>query len=171
MTAHHVNRIARDLAVEQSLDAAIELDEVIRGVQQDAPALNRLILDLIGAQGGEPNKIKKDLFNDSRLASLYYRAAASSGQASAEELDHVLDILLLVGAAGIAQVSKDDLAFIRGFCLRLNQELVSEAYSRTPEPPLAWPSQQGSFAANGHPVQHQEKAARLHRSNLAASSF
>jgi hypothetical protein len=150
MTAHRMNRVARDHAVEQSLDAAIEVDEIIRGARLDAPALKQLIFSLIGSPGKELNTIKKDLFNDSRLINLYYRAAASSGHASAEELDRVLDILFSAGVTDLAQMPKRDLAFIREFCLGLNQELVSEAFSRTPEPPLARSRQQKFSQTYGH---------------------
>jgi hypothetical protein len=39
MANRHLNRAARDLAVEESLDAAIEIDEVINNKREDAPAL------------------------------------------------------------------------------------------------------------------------------------
>ncbi len=44
MANHHLNRVARDLAVEQSLDAAIEINEVINHKRQDAPALLKLAI-------------------------------------------------------------------------------------------------------------------------------
>lgn len=139
-----INRIARDRAVEQSLDAAIEIDEVIRGVRTEAPAFEELVSTLIGSPTGDFHAVKKELLNDSRLASLYYRAAKSSGNASAtaEDIDHVLGLLLSAGSATLSQVPKDDLSFVRDFCVSLNQELVSEAFGRTPEPPLARARQQ-----------------------------
>ncbi len=131
-----VNRVARDLAVEQSLDAAIEIDEAIRGLRQASPAFERLIFTLVGSPANEFNVVKKELLSDSRLASLYYRAAKSSGKeaASAEDIDHVIELLLSAGTAGLSQISKDDLSFVRDFCVSLNEELVSEAFGRTPEP-------------------------------------
>jgi hypothetical protein len=137
MTTHHVTRVARDLAVEQSLDAAIEIDEVIRGVRYDSPAFTNLIVTLIGAPGRELNTVKKELFNDSRLTSLYHRAAASSGKTSVEDLDRVFEVLFSAGSTNLSKISKDELFLVRDFCLGLNQELVSEAFSRAPEPPLA----------------------------------
>jgi hypothetical protein len=134
-----VNRVARDLAVEESLDAAIEIDEVIREVRQDSPAFSKLIAILIGSPPRELSTIKKDLLSDSRLTSLYYRAAASSGKAgaSAEDLDRVLKLLLSAGSTGLAKISRDDLAYVRDFCLGLNQELVAEAFGRSPKSPFA----------------------------------
>ena len=139
-----VNRLARDLAVEQSLDAAIEIDEVIRDVRGNSPAFEKLVTSFIGSPAGDFSAVKKDLLSDSRLASLYYRAAKSSGRAegNADDMDHVLGLLLSAGSVNLSKISKDDLAIVRDFCVSLNQELVSEAFSRTPEPPLARSRQQ-----------------------------
>jgi hypothetical protein len=147
MASHYVTRLTRDLAVEQSLDAAIEIDEIIRGVRQESPAFRDLILNLIGSSGRELNTLKKDLLNDSRLSSLYRRAAASSGKASAEDFDRVLELFFSAGSTGLSSLSEADLSLIRDFCLGLNRELVSEAYGRTPEPPLARARQRGLTAA------------------------
>lgn len=135
----HASRMARDLAVEKSLDAAIEIDEVIRKVRNNSPALESLISSLIGSSSREINAVKKELLSDSRLTSLYYRAARSpdSAAGSNEDLDHVLELLLSVGLEDLSKISKEELLRIRDFCIGLNQELVSEAFSRTPEPPLA----------------------------------
>jgi hypothetical protein len=131
--------MARDLAVEQSLDAALEIDEVIRGVRTQAPAFERLISSLIGSPAHELNAVKKELLTDSRLTSLYYRAAKSPGKStgSAEDLDLILELLVSIGSTDLSKISKDDLFRVRDFCIGLNQELVSEAFSRTPVPPLA----------------------------------
>src|SRR5229473_1322973 len=85
-----VNRVARDLAVEQSLDAAIEIDEAIRGLRQASPAFERLIFTLVGSPANEFNVVKKELLSDSRLASLYYRAAKSSGQELVDPFDRMI---------------------------------------------------------------------------------
>jgi hypothetical protein len=116
-----VNRVARDLAVEQSLDAAIEIDEVIRGIREESPAFGKLISILIGSPANELNAVKKQLLNDSRLASLYYRAAKSSGKAtsSVEDVDYVLGLLLSAGSTVLSKISKEDLSFVRDFCIRL----------------------------------------------------
>jgi len=131
-----VNRIARDLAVEQSLDAAIEIEDVIRGARSDAPAFEKLIVNLIGSPAGDFGTLKRELLSDSRLASLYYRAASASRDLAANT-DRVLGLLLSAGSVNLSQMSKNDLAMVRDFCVGLNQELVSEAFNRTPEPPLA----------------------------------
>jgi hypothetical protein len=90
-----VNRVARDIAVEQSLDAAIEIDGVLRRERQDSPAFTKLIESLAGAQTRELKSVKKELLSDSRLASLYYRAAASGkAGASVKDLDRVLKLLI-----------------------------------------------------------------------------
>lgn len=75
MANHHINRVARDLAVEQSLDAALELSEIICKKRQDAPALSVLARSLIGTQpeGGAPSH--RELLSNSQLASLSFRAA------------------------------------------------------------------------------------------------
>ena len=139
MLSHSLNRFARDVAIEQSLDAAIEMSEVIRGKRSDSPALSDLIHTLMGAdiQDGSPSK--RDLLSDSQFASISQRAAALSGRyyTSASELSDVLELLLKVNSVGLTKFSPDDLNFIRDFCLGLNQSFVSEAFSRTPEPPLA----------------------------------
>jgi hypothetical protein len=134
-----VNRVARDLAVEQSLDAALEIDEVIRHKRQDSPAFTKLIASLVGSPTRELNSVKKDLLSDSRLTSLYFRAASSPGKlnASVEDLDRVLGLLLSADTTNLTKLSKDDLSSVRDFCLALNQELVAEAFGRSPQPPFA----------------------------------
>ena len=147
------SRVARDLAVEQSLDAAIELDEVIKGIRDESPAFGRLVMNLIGSPTREVSVIKKDLFSDSRLASLYYRAAAaSSGKAaaSAEDMDWVLDLLLSAGAARLSTIPQDNLSIVREFCINLNKELIGEAFARTPEPPMARTTQQKFALSNAY---------------------
>src|SRR3954469_24747512 len=91
MASYHLNRVARDLAVEQSIDAAIELDEFIRKDRSDAPALARLAATLMGCKRGELNTEKRDLFRDSQTTSLYHRAVAhsASGQGKAGDLNEV----------------------------------------------------------------------------------
>jgi hypothetical protein len=150
MAIHHMNRAARDLAVEQSLDAAIEVDEVIRGARSDAPMLNRLVTNLIGT-ASENGPGKKDLLRDSQFNSLYHRAAISSGRddAALGEND-ILSLLFTVDSLGVSKFSPDQLAIVRDFCLGLNQELVSESYNRTPEPPLARSRHQKLALANGY---------------------
>lgn len=129
----------RDLAVEESLDAAIEIDEVIRGDRRDAPTFEKLIASLIGSPAREFNTAKKELLADSRLTSLCYRAAMSSNNPSgiADSLDRVLELLVSLGSADFSKSSKDELARVRDFCIGLNQELVAEAFTRVPEPPLS----------------------------------
>jgi hypothetical protein len=150
MRPHQANRMVRDLAVEQSLDAAIEIDEVIRGVKQRSPAFQALVSSLVGSPVHEFNAVKKELLSDSRLTSLYYRAMGSSGKStgSMRDLDQVLELLLSVSSADLSNISRDDLLLVRDFCLGLNQELVSEAFSRTPEPPLSKNRQQRLTPAN-----------------------
>jgi hypothetical protein len=134
----HVNRVARDLAVEQSLDAAIEIDGVLRRERQDSPAFTKLIESLVGTPARELKSVKKDLLSDSRLASLYYRAAApGKANASVEDLDRVLKLLLSADKTGLTKLSKNDLSSVRDFCLALNQELVAEAFGRSPQPSFA----------------------------------
>ena len=150
MKPHQSNRIARDLAVEQSLDAAIEIDEVIRGVRAQAPTFEDLISSLLGSSAHEFNAVKRELLADSRLTSLCYRAAKSSDKAndSAETLDHILELLVSIGSADFSKISRDDLFRVRDFCIGLNQELVSEAFVRTPEPSLSRSRQQKLVVAN-----------------------
>jgi hypothetical protein len=69
-------------------------------------------------------------------------------QDSAENLDRVLELLVSVGSTDFSCISKDDLLRVRDFCIGLNQELVSEAFTRTPEPPLSRNRQQKLVAAN-----------------------
>jgi hypothetical protein len=98
-----LNRFARDLAIEQSLDAAIEVNDVIKGKRPDSPALSGLVHTLLGAddQGGSPSK--RDLLSDSQFASISQRAAALSGRhyTSANELSDILDLLLQVNSVGL----------------------------------------------------------------------
>src|SRR5581483_9777707 len=100
MKPYQSSRVARELAVEQSLDAAIEVDEVIRGTRTDAPTFAGLVLSLIGSPTQEFNAAKKELLADSRLTTLCYRAASSSGapHSSAENLDRVLELLVAIGS-------------------------------------------------------------------------
>jgi hypothetical protein len=148
MANHHLNRVARDLAVEQSLDAAIEINEVINDKRQDAPALLKLASLLIGTESEGTAPSKRELLNDSQFASLSFRAAVSPGKdpASPQDLDLILDLLVRVIGAGLANFSRDDLTRIRDFCLGLNREFASEVASRIPEPVIARSSKVGSMA-------------------------
>ncbi|MGH6849677.1 MAG: hypothetical protein ACREDD_04385 [Methylocella sp.] len=147
MTNHHLNRVARDLAVEQSLDAAIEINEVINHKRQDAPALLKLASLLVGTQSEGTAPSKRELLNNSQFASLSYRAAVSTkGPATSQDLDLILDLLLRAIGPGLADFSPDDLICIRDFCLGLNRELTSAVANRTPEPVLARSSKAGSMA-------------------------
>jgi hypothetical protein len=150
MTNHHMNRATRDLAVEQSLDAAIEIDQMIRGDRTESPMLSKLVKSLIGS-GREPGSTKRDLLKDSQFSSLYHRATMSTGRGpDVEDEDTVLTLLLLVDRAGLSNFSPDQLSLIRDFCLGLNRELVSESYNRTPEPQLSRSRQAKFVLAHGH---------------------
>jgi hypothetical protein len=151
MTTHHLNRVARDLAVEQSLDAAIEIDEVIQRKRTDAPALAKLILTLMGSLC-EPAAVKNILLSDSQLTSLYDGAARLSGRnyASAVELNDAVHLLWTINSLDLRHLKPEELSFVRDFCLGLNKELVAEAFSRTPEPPLSRSRHQKPAPANGN---------------------
>jgi hypothetical protein len=143
MANHNFSRVARDLAVEQSLDAAIEVDEVMHGKREDSPALSELVSLLIGSPAGVV-PTKRELLSDARYTSLYHRAAGTSdGEfGSVKDLDGILDLLFQVNSAGLNNFSKKNLKFVQEFCLGLNRELVSEAFSRVPEPAFARSRQQ-----------------------------
>jgi hypothetical protein len=148
MTTHHLNRVARDLAVEQSLDAAIELDEVIQGKRSDAPALTELVSTLMGSIGGEQAAVKNVLLSDSQLMSLYHGATRLSGRNYT--LNDVVDLLWTINSVGLRHLKPEQLSFVRDFCLGLNKELVAEAFRRSPEPPLSSSRHQKPAAANGN---------------------
>ncbi|SFM29571.1 hypothetical protein SAMN03159423_0471 [Bradyrhizobium sp. NFR13] len=151
MALHHMNRSARDLAVEQSLDAAIEIDEVIRGEREDAPHLRALVLSLLGTNRDEGNA-KRDLMQNSQFTRLYHRAtSATDGEVGQDDL---LNLLLAVDDIGVRQFENEQLAIVRRFCLGLNRELVSESYNRLPEPPLARLRNQKLSFQNGYSVQY-----------------
>ena len=152
MPIHHINRQGRDLAVEQSLDAAIELDEVIQGKSKKAPALTDLVLTLIGASREGTAPLRHDLLSDSQLASLYYRVARSTGQSypSIDDLRNLVELLLTTRSGELASFKPEQLSFIRDFCLGLNRALVAEAFSLTPEPPLSRSDQQKLTLADGY---------------------
>lgn len=137
MTKHHLNRIARDLAVEQSLDAAIEIVEVLKGKRSDSPALAELVSMLSGQV--QNRSVTHDLLSNSQTASLYHRAFAFSGKKyeTAADLSDAVSILITVESDNLSKYNSEELSFLRDFCLGLNKELVSEAYHRVPEPPLA----------------------------------
>jgi hypothetical protein len=147
MTNHHINRATRDLAVEQSLDAAIEIDEIIRGERTDSPHLTQLVTNLIGT-GRDVGSAKKELLKNSQFSSLYHRAAMLAGQDS--DTNDVLSLLFLIDSAGLSQFSPDKLTIVRDFCLGLNRELVSESYNRVPEPPMARSRHPKLALAYGH---------------------
>ena len=139
MASHHLDRLARDRAVEQSLMAAIEVNDVVRNLRDDAPGLVELIATLIGHQDLEGVASKRELLADLQFASLSSRAAKFSGElyGSASELDRILSLLLRVSRFGLSKFPKEDLEFIRDFCVGLNKVFVEELSSRTSEPPLA----------------------------------
>lgn len=139
MANHHLDRLARDRAIEQSLMAAMEVNEVLRKKRRDAPALVELISTLIGHQDPKNLQLKHDLLSDAQFASLSSRAARLSGHpySSSSELDRILSLLLEVNTLGLSNFREDDLSFIRDFCLGLNTVFVEELASRNAEPPLA----------------------------------
>src|ERR1700731_4818096 len=107
MLSHSLNRIARDLAIEQSLDAAIEISDVITGKRSNSPALSNLIHTLMGADDQGVSPSKRDLLTDSQFASISQRAAALSGRhyTSTNELSDILDLLLKVNSVGLTHFS------------------------------------------------------------------
>ena len=141
MANHHLDRLARDRAVEQSLVAAMEVNDVLRDRRSDAPGLVELISTLIGHQDPENVQLKRDLLSDSQFASLSSRAAKFSGHPyrSSSDLDRILSLLLAVSKVCLSKFTKDELGFIRDFCLGLNAVFVEELSSRNTEPPLARP--------------------------------
>jgi hypothetical protein len=151
MSTHHLSRVARDLAVEQALDAAIEIDEVMAGYRSDAPALAELVSNLLGSRGEAPHADKNDLLSDSQFTSLYQRAARAPDHKNKSALEsNVLELLLNLNSVGLSRLKRDQLAAVRDFCLGLNRELVAEAFSRTPEPPLSRSRHQKFARADGY---------------------
>lgn len=132
------NRIARDLAVEKSLDAAMEIDEVLSGDRDGAPSLKTLFPSFHGTSD-HPAFNRKSLLSDSRTASLYRRAAAASGKVftSLDDLAAGLESLTKIDADNLKGLDPEDLRFLRNFCLGLNRELITEAYSRATRPALS----------------------------------
>lgn len=135
MANHHLSRAARDLAVEQSLDAAIEISELMGRKRTDAPALSKLALSLIGTVP-EATPSRRELLPNSQLASLSFRAAFSMGKqlVDAQDIDPILGLLVKITQVGLDKFSDEELLCIRNFCLGLNRELVSEVANRMPEP-------------------------------------
>ncbi|WP_370677335.1 hypothetical protein [Pleomorphomonas sp. PLEO] len=134
------SRMSRDLAVEQSLDAAMEIQEVISGEKVESPALRSLVEALIGSNGGGVYS-KNDLLGKARIASLYGKAYAygeayaSSGVVvnQAEQLEPIIDLLLQVDSGNLSNIPKEGLAQIKNFCLGLNRTLAAEAFGRIPD--------------------------------------
>ncbi len=114
MAIHHLDRSARDRAVEQSLIAAIQISDVIRDLRSDAPGLVELITMLLGRQDRDHLQSRRDLLANSQLASLSFRAAASSGQMHDAQptLERILDLVLQISRIGLNKFSKDDLSVI-----------------------------------------------------------
>ncbi len=137
MTNHHLDRISRDLAVEQSLDAAIEVDGVLTGIRKGSSALAELLQTLTfdGPGGGGEQHA---LMDNSQMAALYHRAVSASGREfeTTADLEAVVRLLAELNTDELSGYDKGVLEFIREFCLGLNCELVSEAYRRTPEPAI-----------------------------------
>jgi hypothetical protein len=139
MASHHLDRLARDRAVEQSLVAALEVNDVLRDKRKESPALVELISTLTGHRDLENPRLKRDLLADSQFASLSSRAATYSGKdfGSSSELDGILSLLIQASKVGLTSFSKDQLSFIRDFCVGLNSVFVEEISTRMSEPPLA----------------------------------
>ncbi len=145
--SRHINRVARDVAIEQSLDAALEINQVLAGDAGTSPALSKLIVTLMGADQSSPS-LQKDLLRDPQLASISQRAAAFSGRnyQSAQELANIVNLLLRVSSVGLENFDKQDLELLRDFCVGLNQSFLTEAASRTTEPPFAQNKIKGTYA-------------------------
>jgi hypothetical protein len=148
--SHHMNRIARDRAIETSLDAAIELDEAIRKESSKAQSLIELSELLLGTSGNQVPS-KKELLNSPQFASLYYRAASKgvNDHQNHDHLDRLLKFFAKIATIGLDKFDEDDLIFIRNFCLGLNTQLVNEAYSRISMPSTARSIQLGFESRNG----------------------
>jgi hypothetical protein len=132
MREHHLSRISRDIAVEQSLDAALELTEYLQGIRQQSPALEKLTQILIGTQPVAAT-VRNELLSNAQMANLSSRAISPSADSS--DKDRLLDIVELlakVHSLGLNNFSNSQIEILREFCLGINRELVSEAYERVP---------------------------------------
>jgi len=67
MGNHHLDRLARDRAIEQSLVAALEINDVLRGSREDAPGLVELVSALLGSEDPDNLPSKRELLADSHL--------------------------------------------------------------------------------------------------------
>ena len=152
MANFHLNRMARDLAVELSLDAAIELDEVIRGKLESTTALFHLAETLTRDVKGNPAG------ESSQTANLYRRAYAHvrSGQQQrpASDISDIVSKLVSVGKGTPLDADPEELQDLRDFCLGLNKELVSESYQRVPESPFTRTSKKDARLADLYRVQY-----------------
>ena len=150
----HLNRVTRDQAVEQSLDAAIELDEFMRGDRKDAPALDTLRQIITGSAADK----------NSQTVSLYHRAFVSAGQHATAESDWK-KVAELLNAASIDKYTTEQLILLRDFCLGLNEVLIAEAFNRIPRPPL-YRSQSNKLArADGHQIQYPKEVGSDYLAN------
>lgn len=138
MKSHHISRIARDRAIEKSLDAALEIDEVLRKRATEAQSLTELSELLLGTADNHVLS-KRELLNSPQFASLYYRAARAGGidNKADDHLERLLQLFAKVASIGLNKFNDSDLKFIRDFCLGLNAQLVNEAYGRIPLPSAA----------------------------------
>jgi hypothetical protein len=133
MRSFHINRLAREHSVETSLDAALEIEQVIQGKLQDTPSLKKLV-DMMLGTSDEGSVTRKDLLGNPQVANLYRRASGSSEDAQAVQIDRILTLFGNIYSVGVAKFEKSDLEFIRDFCLGVNRQLINESYSKLPSP-------------------------------------
>lgn len=148
MVVHGLSRLARDQSIEQSLDAAMEIEEVIAGRAKDAPSLKKLVQTLLGAPDNDGAQSRRHQFRNAQLVSLSQRAATASGRSfkSIEELHDMLSLLLRVSQIGLSAFEPEQLTFIRDFCLGLNRDFVAETYGRISRPAHDRTRQKGALS-------------------------
>jgi hypothetical protein len=133
MQSFHINRFARENCIEMSLDAAIELEQVLQKKKDDAPSLKTFTELMLGSK--KTNQIsKKDLLSNPQIANLYRRASGIADGKENEGVDKILTLFGKICEVGIKNFSAADLEFIRDFCLGVNRQLINESYGRIPMP-------------------------------------
>jgi len=143
--------MARDRAVEQSLDAALELDELLRGGSSDSQALAGLVEILMGKSS------ETHAAESSQTANLYRRASAHvrNVQQNTAAVSELVAKLLRFGKGEAKDTNPENLRDLRDFCLGINRELVAEAFRRVPESPFTRTTKKDAGVADLYRVQHQ----------------
>jgi hypothetical protein len=129
----YLSREDRDAAIEKSIDAAIQIEGLLKGLREDIPAFYELLEILFGSAEFSTQALETSLTNSS-TASLYRRAWVAATQKPVERVAQLQAHLIELLDVPKEPSARKQLENLRDFCVSLNAELVNEAFERVTIP-------------------------------------